>query len=73
MLFYEYRMMRRLLDQHVHVLDHGVSPALFHMDVWGQNILVDDEGHMTALLDWNRALWGDPEIVSVQRSQRSQS
>ena len=32
------------------------------MDVWAQNILADDEGRLTGLLDWDRALWGDPEI-----------
>ena len=32
------------------------------MDVWAQNILVDDGGRLTGLVDWDRALWGDPEI-----------
>jgi aminoglycoside phosphotransferase (APT) family kinase protein len=32
------------------------------MDVWAQNILVDDAGALTGLIDWDRALWGDPEI-----------
>jgi aminoglycoside phosphotransferase (APT) family kinase protein len=32
------------------------------MDIWAQNILADEEGHLTGLLDWDRALWGDPEI-----------
>jgi len=32
------------------------------MDVWAQNILADDAGHLTGLLDWNRALRGDPEV-----------
>ena len=54
--------MRRLLDKHIHIFDHGVSPSLLHMDIWAQNILADDEGRMTGLLDWDRALWGDPEI-----------
>jgi aminoglycoside phosphotransferase (APT) family kinase protein len=54
--------MRRLLDRHARVFDHLVSPSLLHMDVWAQNILADDEGRLTGLLDWDRALWGDPEI-----------
>lgn len=54
--------MRHLLDEHIHVLDREIVPSLLHMDVWGQNILADDAGRMTALLDWDRALWGDPEI-----------
>jgi aminoglycoside phosphotransferase (APT) family kinase protein len=32
------------------------------MDVWAQNILVDDASSLTGLVDWDRALWGDPEI-----------
>lgn len=32
------------------------------MDIWHQNILVDEAGNVTGLLDWDRALWGDPEI-----------
>jgi aminoglycoside phosphotransferase (APT) family kinase protein len=54
--------MRRLLDEHIQVFDRHVSPSLLHMDVWAQNILADDEGCLAGLLDWDRALWGDPEI-----------
>ena len=36
--------------------------SLLHMDVWGQNILVDEAGRVTGLVDMDRALWGDPEI-----------
>jgi hypothetical protein len=54
--------MRRLLDQHGHVFSHQVAPSSLHMDVWAQNILADDMGNLTGLLDWDRALWGDPEI-----------
>ena len=32
------------------------------MDIWAQNILVDPEGNVTGLVDWDRALWGDAEI-----------
>jgi fructosamine-3-kinase len=32
------------------------------MDVWSQNILVDDGGRVTGLVDMDRALWGDVEI-----------
>ena len=32
------------------------------MDVWAQNILADDRGRLTGLIDWDRACWGDPEI-----------
>lgn len=37
-------------------------PRLLHMDVWGQNILVDAAGNVTGLVDFDRALWDDAEI-----------
>ncbi|UCD29489.1 MAG: aminoglycoside phosphotransferase family protein [Planctomycetota bacterium] len=54
--------MRHLLDKHIKLFDRKVPASLLHMDVWAQNILADNEGNMTCLLDWDRALWGDPEI-----------
>lgn len=54
--------MRRLLDRHRRLFDRPVPASLLHMDVWAQNILADDEGHLTGLIDWDRACYGDPEI-----------
>ncbi|MEM7030367.1 MAG: aminoglycoside phosphotransferase family protein [Chloroflexota bacterium] len=58
----EAQAMRNLLDIHAEQLDRAVSPALLHMDVWSQNILIDDDGNVTGLVDFDRALWGDVEI-----------
>jgi fructosamine-3-kinase len=58
----ERQMLLHLLDRHMSCFEHPVPAALLHMDVWGQNILVDADGRLTGLLDWDRALWGDPEI-----------
>jgi aminoglycoside phosphotransferase (APT) family kinase protein len=54
--------MRRLLDRNAEVFDRPVPASLLHMDVWAENILADDSGRLTGLIDWDRALWGDPEI-----------
>jgi aminoglycoside phosphotransferase (APT) family kinase protein len=54
--------MRRLFDRHSAVFDRPVSASLLHMDVWAENLLVDGHGRLTGLIDWDRALWGDPEI-----------
>jgi aminoglycoside phosphotransferase (APT) family kinase protein len=54
--------MRRLLDRHAEVFDRTVSASLLHMDVWAENILADEHGRLTGLIDWDRACWGDPEI-----------
>jgi len=55
-------LMRRLLNKHLAVFKRPVAASLLHMDVWAENILCDAEGKLTALLDWDRELWGDPEI-----------
>jgi aminoglycoside phosphotransferase (APT) family kinase protein len=58
----EGQAMRDLLDYHRRYFDRPVEPRLLHMDVWSQNILIDDLGNVTGLVDFDRALWGDPEI-----------
>jgi fructosamine-3-kinase len=55
-------LMRRLFDQHAHHFEHEISPRLLHMDIWSQNILVDRQGNVTGIVDFDRALWGDVEI-----------
>jgi len=55
--------MRRLADRHIKVFDRNVPASLLHMDVWAENILADEHGRLTGLIDWDRALWGDPEIA----------
>ncbi|HUU28237.1 MAG TPA: aminoglycoside phosphotransferase family protein [archaeon] len=54
--------MRRLLESHLGRFNRQAPSSLLHMDIWAQNILADSQGRMTGLLDWDRALWGDPEI-----------
>ncbi len=54
--------LRRLLEVYRPHFDRPVTASLLHMDVWSQNILVNDGGHVTGLVDLDRALWGDPEI-----------
>jgi aminoglycoside phosphotransferase (APT) family kinase protein len=53
---------RRLLDVYRPHFDRPVPASLLHMDIWSQNILVDEAGCVTGLVDLDRALWGDPEI-----------
>ena len=58
----EATMLRRLLDKCMRAFQRPVPSSLLHMDIWAQNILVDSQGNVTGLVDWDRALWGDPEI-----------
>lgn len=54
--------LRAALDRHIRIFDRDVPASLLHMDVWAENILVDDDSTVTGLIDWDRAMWGDPEI-----------
>ena len=58
----ESAMLRGLLRSHYALFDRDVPASLLHMDVWHQNILVDDRSTVTGLVAWDRAVWGDPEI-----------
>ncbi len=58
----EAQTMRELLDLHLEHFERSVTPRLLHMDIWSQNILVDEAGNVTGLVDFDRALWGDVEI-----------
>lgn len=53
---------RDLFERHRAHFARPVASRLLHMDVWSQNILVDRDGSVTGLVDFDRALWGDPEI-----------
>ena len=54
--------MLRLFDRYEPLFERDVPASLLHMDIWHQNILVDEGGAVTGIVDWDRALWGDPEI-----------
>jgi aminoglycoside phosphotransferase (APT) family kinase protein len=50
-----------LLDKHLAVFEHCTESRLLHGDLWTANLLVQPNGQVTALLDWDRACWGDIE------------
>lgn len=54
--------LKKLLHRHSKAFERPVRASLLHMDVWGQNVLADEFGQVTGLIDWDRALWGDPEL-----------
>ncbi|MEV3854763.1 aminoglycoside phosphotransferase family protein [Streptomyces sp. NPDC050095] len=57
---------RELFGGHGALLDQVTVPRLVHFDLWDGNILVED-GHVSALIDAERAFWGDPlaDFVSL--------
>ena len=58
----EAQRLRDLFEHYCTHFDRPVTPALLHMDIWSENILVDAQGSVTGLVDFDRALWGDVEI-----------
>jgi aminoglycoside phosphotransferase (APT) family kinase protein len=58
----EAQSLRDLFQRHRVYFERPVTPRLLHMDIWSQNILVDADGNVTGLVDFDRALWGDVEI-----------
>jgi aminoglycoside phosphotransferase (APT) family kinase protein len=52
-----------ILDEMAGVLDEIGTPRLIHGDLWLRNILIARRNGtygITAILDWDRCLWGDP-------------
>lgn len=43
------------------VFKHNCNASLCHMDLWAQNVLVNEEGNLTCLFDFDRACFGDVE------------
>ena len=50
-----------LFDKYRTVFAERFTPVLCHMDLWAENILVDD-GKLTGLIDLDRACWAEPGI-----------
>lgn len=40
----------------------ALRPCLVHGDLWYGNLLIDAEGHLAAIIDADRAMFGDPEF-----------
>lgn len=54
---------RQALEHHAMAFKRNPPPSLLHMDIWSQNILVNESsGKVTGIIDWDRSLTGDPEI-----------
>ncbi len=50
-----------LLRDRLEVFDNARVPRLLHGDLWVTNLLVRPDGEATALIDFDRACWGDVE------------
>jgi aminoglycoside phosphotransferase (APT) family kinase protein len=50
-----------LLEDHIDLFGHCAESRLLHGDLWVTNLLVEDNGRVTGVLDFDRACWGDIE------------
>jgi aminoglycoside phosphotransferase (APT) family kinase protein len=54
------------LEAHFDALDEVETPCLVHWDLWDGNIFVDPQTRkITGVIDYERALWGDPLIEFI--------
>jgi aminoglycoside phosphotransferase (APT) family kinase protein len=50
-----------LLEENLSVFGNCDAPSLLHGDIWVSNLMVAPDGAVTAVIDFNRACWGDVE------------
>ena len=50
-----------LYNERWDAMTDDVEPCLLHLDLWSANILTQD-GRITGILDFDRGLYGDPEL-----------
>ncbi len=51
----------KMLADHLDAFEQCDTSRLLHGDLWSANFLVQDDGEITAVLDFDRACWGDVE------------
>ena len=56
-----YEVLSERLTRCFDVLNEVTTPQLVHWDLWDGNVFVDEKTrHITGIIDFERALWGDP-------------
>lgn len=69
-----YAVLRQQLYQLAPALDEVTIPHFVHWDLWDGNIFVDPTTHeVTGLIDFERALWGDPLLEAQFRTWQAGS
>lgn len=53
---------RAVFQAHRSLLDEITVPHLLHCDIWAGNILLDDQRQIAAVIDGDRAMFGDPDF-----------
>ncbi len=58
-LGWSYAQVRQAIVDHEACLDAVTEPRFCEWDLWGSNVMVDDD-RITGIIDHERAFWGDP-------------
>jgi len=56
------RRIERIYTSHAALLDEITAPRLVHADLWGGNILVTKQNSLAAVIDADRAIYGDVDF-----------
>ncbi len=59
-------------DKEKHIFDEVSSASLVHWDMWEGNVFVKDN-HVAGIIDWERAMWGEPFMDDRFRSHNRSS
>jgi aminoglycoside phosphotransferase (APT) family kinase protein len=62
-----YETVQSLIHAHAAALAEVTQPRLVHWDAWDSNFFVAD-GHISGILDFERAIWGDPLMEAQFRA-----
>jgi len=54
-----YAELERRIEERLDVMKEVSEPRLLHWDIWDGNVFVKD-GAVSAIIDFERAIWGDP-------------
>ncbi len=58
-IVYEDRYFMDRLEKDKHAFETVRNASLVHWDMWEGNVFVEN-GHVSGIIDWERALWGEP-------------
>ena len=58
-ILYDDKTYLNKLENDKYAFDTVRNASLVHWDMWEGNVFVKD-GHVTGIIDWERALWGEP-------------
>ena len=67
-LLLDFSQLHDLFHKYAEALEEITEPSLVHWDMWAGNIFVipeNDRYRVEGIIDWERALWGDPEIETA--------